>query len=60
MASSKDSETASVFEEHARKLEVFAKQLELCATKDTLNGLNACIENLHSDLREGCDVPRFL
>jgi hypothetical protein len=52
VASSKYSETALVFEE----LEVFAKQLELCATKDTLNGLNACIENLYSDLRGGCDA----
>lgn len=55
VASSKESETASVYEEHARKLEVCAKQLELCATKDTLNGLNACIENLRSDLRGDCD-----
>jgi hypothetical protein len=30
----------------ARKLNVFAKQLEICAIKDTLNGLNAFIENL--------------
>jgi hypothetical protein len=36
VASSKYSETASVFEEHARKVEVFAKQLELYVTKDTL------------------------
>jgi hypothetical protein len=46
VAKSKYSETASVFGEHARKL--FAKQVELCATKDTLNGLKACIENLSS------------